>query len=124
MKKLIDHTGQAFGDWIVLKRAPINKERTTKWICECKCGAKHEVRGQHLREGNSTKCKTCYNKFSQSTSTRLPYVVGNVFKGWKLIENIIGVDKGVFECIKCGKKRTAQKNYYGSCQVAYCKCKK
>lgn len=35
--KLIDLTGEMFGDLTVLHRGE-NKEKATYWVCQCKCG--------------------------------------------------------------------------------------
>ena len=46
MSKLIDLTGQRFGDF--------NKPKgRAYWICQCDCGKITSVLGTHLRQGNS-----------------------------------------------------------------------
>lgn len=53
MSKLIDLTGQRFGDLVVLER-DINKPKgRAYWICQCDCGKITSVLGTHLRQGNS-----------------------------------------------------------------------
>lgn len=54
--KLKDITGQKFGNWIVIKRGPIEKHKGAKWICKCKCGNLGLVRGADLRKGKSKSC--------------------------------------------------------------------
>lgn len=57
MSKLIDLTGQDFGYWHVIERAPNNKEGGARWKCKCTaCGKEKEVSGGHLRSGRSTNC--------------------------------------------------------------------
>ena len=53
MGKLIDLTGQKFGQLKVLERAPdyvsTNGRRKIMWLCECDCGNRSVVRGEDLR---------------------------------------------------------------------------
>lgn len=48
----LDHTGQTFGRWKVLRRAPNSKD----WECVCSCGRTKVVCGAHLRSGASRSC--------------------------------------------------------------------
>jgi hypothetical protein len=57
---MIDETGNTYGLWTVLKRAP-DRPRTNGgpihyWMCQCSCGTEREVRGENLRGGLSTSC--------------------------------------------------------------------
>lgn len=57
MSKLIDLTGQTFGYWKVIKRAPNRHGGHSYWLCKCTvCGKEKEVFGSHLRGGRSTNC--------------------------------------------------------------------
>lgn len=49
--KLIDLTGQTFGEWTVLQYAG-----KMYWNCRCSCGVEREVLGNHLRNGRQTQC--------------------------------------------------------------------
>lgn len=51
----IDLTGQRFGRWTVISRAP-NAKSATCWYCVCDCGNTKIVRGCDLRSGKSTSC--------------------------------------------------------------------
>jgi hypothetical protein len=63
MKPLKDMTGKIFGYWKVIHRGPNTKQGQAQWICVCsKCNCLKVVKGSHLREGRSTKCKNCHNK--------------------------------------------------------------
>ncbi len=61
MPKLIDLTGQRFGRWVVLKKAPPRPSGNAYWVCKCDCGTVKEVSGQSLRNRDSTSCG-CYQK--------------------------------------------------------------
>ena len=56
-KSLIDITGQRFGQLVAIK--PVlsnNREKHTKWICQCDCGNILEVDLGNLRGGKSRSC--------------------------------------------------------------------
>ena len=65
MGKLIDLTGQTFGLWTVLFRAP-SKKGETMWWCECGCENKTKriVSGRNLRNGKTKSCG-CIGKNSE-----------------------------------------------------------
>lgn len=50
---LIDLTGQKIGKLTVLHR---EKEKGTKWICQCDCGNIKAIEGYNLRNGNTQSC--------------------------------------------------------------------
>lgn len=57
MSALIDLTGQDFGYWHVIERAPNDPKGRARWKCKCTaCGKEKEVAGGHLRAGRSTNC--------------------------------------------------------------------
>ena len=60
MPKFIDRTGQRYGRWTVLERAP-NHGRKTMWYCRCDCGTEKAVSSTSLAEGTSVSCG-CYQK--------------------------------------------------------------
>lgn len=61
MSKIIDLTGQAFGQWTVLKLAPRGawKHGEKYWVVKCSCGLQKAVSSSTLRRGKSTQCKNC-----------------------------------------------------------------
>lgn len=48
-------TGQRFGRWTVLERAP-SSDRFAYWLCRCDCGNIRVVRGVRIRLGRSRSC--------------------------------------------------------------------
>lgn len=64
MSALIDLTGQQFGYWKVLERAPNKKGGRSQWKCLCtKCNETiKNVDGAHLRGGRSQACTKCRQK--------------------------------------------------------------
>lgn len=63
MPKLIDETGNKYGDLVVIKRAEnhINPSRRTRvqWLCKCSCGNEIVVLGESLRNGRTKSCGQC-----------------------------------------------------------------
>ena len=62
MGNFIDLTGQRFGKWMVLSRAPNNKRCQARWHCRCVCGKKRILQGADLRTGHSKGCLSCHIK--------------------------------------------------------------
>lgn len=64
MGQFIDLSGQRFGRWTVIDRAPDHftksGARITMWNCVCNCGTKKEVMVCSLRRGMTTSCGGCY----------------------------------------------------------------
>lgn len=60
MKK-IEKLGTQYGSWIVLKFDKIDPNHgAARWWCKCElCRRIYSVRGDALRSGRSTKCKSC-----------------------------------------------------------------
>lgn len=103
MSRLIDLTGQVFGDWRVEKRAENDKYGKAMWICSCKCGEVRSVSGSHLRGGRSTGCGCA--RMEKMRSTRVKDETGSVYGRLTVLEedrNPPRVDKyGVYWKCKC-----------------------
>ncbi len=66
-KPVPDLTGQVFGKWTVLGRAPRPPwagptNRAVYYHCRCACGTLRPVQGRYLRDGRSTQCVYCRTK--------------------------------------------------------------
>lgn len=59
--KLIDLTGQTFGDRVVLRR-DLEAGRHTRWICQCKCGRVVSVDAGNLRGKTIIACRSCASR--------------------------------------------------------------
>lgn len=57
-KQSIQLTGMQFGLLEVL-RFSRRRGKHFLWLCRCECGAEIEVQGSNLRNGHSTKCRSC-----------------------------------------------------------------
>lgn len=55
-----DLTGQRFGRWTVLEKAPLNGPRSnglkTGWRCKCDCGTERVIAAKNLLNGESLSC--------------------------------------------------------------------
>ena len=56
MSRKLDLTGQKFGRLTVLREAPELIRYRYRWLCECECGERIEVAGNHLRSGATQSC--------------------------------------------------------------------
>ena len=58
MGKLIDLTGQTFGEWTVIKRdyETTDNAKHAFWECKCSCGTVKSIPGVRLRKGESKSC--------------------------------------------------------------------
>lgn len=58
-KPLKDETGNQYGEWLVIERAPSNAHPGARWRVRCTCGTESVVFGTSLRFGSSTRCSRC-----------------------------------------------------------------
>lgn len=56
MRKASDLVGQAFGEWVVVKRGRPRPNKHLYWLCRCSCGKEKEVATTTLRSGQSQSC--------------------------------------------------------------------
>ena len=56
MPKALDLTNQKFSKLTALEKAPKRNDRYTRWVCQCDCGERIEVRTDYLRNGHTTSC--------------------------------------------------------------------
>lgn len=68
MPRLIDLTGQPFGELIVLNRVG-SVHTSSLWLCQCSCGRTTETTSGRLRSGDTRSCGQCeYAASRRSTS--------------------------------------------------------
>ena len=77
MSKIIDMTGQQFGDWTVLSYDENSKGGTAKWICRCVCGKEKSVSGPSLRRGTSLGCGCRKAKNARENNGTFVNEIGN-----------------------------------------------
>ena len=64
-----DLTGQRIGRWLVIERAPSQKNQT-HWYCVCDCGEKKSVASGNLRQGKTTSCGCAHNEMLAERNKR------------------------------------------------------
>lgn len=109
MAKLLDLTGQQFGQWTVLCRAESTSSGMARWKCQCACGTSRVVLGANLTRGLSKSCG-CYN--AEALSNRTKDLTNMRFGRWTVIsktESQRGATMWLCRC-DCGTEQTINGN--------------
>ena len=131
MSKMIDLTGQTFGYWKVISRAPNDSRGRTKWNCICTaCGAEKEVSGSHLRGGRSTNCGCV--RMEKMRQASIKDETGKIYGFLQVNRQATQAEKprqdrtGVYwncTCLKCGKENVIVfGDYLRKGETASCGC--
>lgn len=70
MSKVIDITGNKYGNLTVLCSAGSNKYGEKMWLCECSCGKFLSIRGSALRSGHTQSCGCLAREKAATTQTK------------------------------------------------------
>lgn len=101
MNKLIDLTGQTFGNLTVLGRDSARASKCTYWLCQCTCGKIKSVRGQNLKSGNTCSCG-CFNlKNVRKKKRNFKDITGQKFGMLTVIKYINSGKEGTEWLCKC-----------------------
>lgn len=77
-----DFTGRRFGRLTVLCADNGNRQRNM-WLCQCDCGNKKSVRGDHLISGATKSCG-CYNRYLASKRQKTHGMTGSPeYSAWR-----------------------------------------
>lgn len=104
--RIKDFTGQQFGKLTVIKWAgwyttPSTGGHLSVWLCQCECGKQVNVRGSHLRDGNTISCGCYRDKRPFKDLTGLEF-------GWLKVLRHVGFNNGrntIWRCLCiCGKE--------------------
>lgn len=120
MSKLIDLTGQDFGYWHVIERAPNGKDGRARWLCHCTlCDETTKiVAGGHLRSGRSTSCGC--TKMEKMRQASIKNEQGKTY-GYLYVERMATPEEKprdvesiywVCSCQHCGRKNVIVKGDY------------
>lgn len=108
MGKVIDLTGQVFGNLTVLERAPNNANGSAMWKCQCNCKDKNIIiaRGADLRRGHTKSCG-CYQRQRTREASMIDIAgkqVGNFIPLEYIYDNDTKGNKGIWrcKCLLCG----------------------
>ena len=103
--RLVDLTGQRFGMWVVLERAP-TRNHQTMWRCRCDCGTERDVYARVLKSGESTSCG-CWKSAD---------LTGKRFGKWTVLKKGFRIRPNMHFCstylcvCDCGTKRYVDAN--------------
>jgi hypothetical protein len=56
MSLKIEMIGRSFGSWVVVECGGSGHKGEAMWLCRCVCGFKKQIRGSHLRQGQTMHC--------------------------------------------------------------------
>lgn len=130
MPAFIDLTGQKFGRWTVLEKAP-SKNKAVYWICQCECGEIKEVKAASLRSGKSKSCGCLQkdllsNRGIEYKYKKIKHLEGQQFGDLKVLE-LIGLDEGkkaIWKCqCSCGNIIEVKASYLNRHKKTNCGCK-
>ena len=72
--QFIDETGNIYGRWTVIRRAPKTaRGHSARWLCRCVCGNERQIVGGVLRRGGSKSCG-CLKKEAVSEAPRIDMI--------------------------------------------------
>jgi hypothetical protein len=109
MPKMIDITGQRFGQLIALK--PVEQQdRKFYWLCRCDCGNTTIVQGKKLRNGHTQSC----GHWRQDGSHRRTH--GEAAVGHETREYITW--KSMID--RCSRQNNKSFKYYGGRGIKVC----
>lgn len=93
ISKLIDLTGQNFGNLTVLHKE-LSQNKKTMWRCLCICGNEKVVRGDSLKSGKTVSCGKCKSNHEKNTYDLLgTYGIGYTSKGEEFYFDLEDYDK-------------------------------
>lgn len=84
MSRLKDITGERFGRWTVMARAPNGSSNQAMWLCQCDCGSEPKVvSGSDLRIGRSLSCGCLHNEQLAAMRTTHHMTGERLYNIWK-----------------------------------------
>lgn len=89
MSKVIDLTGEKFGEWTVLERSGSDKRGQALWKCKCSCGTIKNIVGSTLRNKTSSSCGCKRTLNSKENNGKFVNEVGNRYGKLIVVEKDI-----------------------------------
>lgn len=112
-KRLIDLTGQKFGEWTVIKKA----SRESYWKCKCSCGIERDVYAPSLKSGKSLSCGHLFKN-----EIRKP-IIGNRYGNLVVVEQYKEGDIWYCKCqCDCGNSTIVKRQNLISGNTQSCGC--
>ena len=100
MRKKIDMTGRVIGLLTVIEECGRSKDGQVLWRCRCECGNEVIVRGDHLRNEDTTSCGCCQRECAAEDRTTHGMSKTRLFSVWVDMLKRTGVYKGANEKTK------------------------
>jgi hypothetical protein len=125
MGKLIDLTGQRFGQLTVIEldkeRSKLVSNRSSRWICQCDCGNLHTASSDNLCRGNTKSCGCLkYEKFPKDLTGLIFYRLTVLGKSKRCNKKGYHV---FWDCkCQCGNKTTVESSSLRSGNTKSCGC--
>ena len=106
---IIDLTGQRFGRWVVLKKAPPRPQKGgSYWVCQGDCGTVSEVYGKSLRKGSSSSCGCWRKEWASATNAIHGMCKTRLYRTWSHMMD------------RCYRPRTRNYQRYGGRNISVC----
>lgn len=113
MSRLIDLTGQRFGELVVLERGESRKSRCghprTMWVCRCDCGEQTVVDSNSLKRGSTVTCGKHKSKNYILSRKTHGMSKTRIYKEWASIKN------------RCNNPNAIDYERYGGRGITVCK---
>lgn len=122
MSKVVDITGQRFGNITILRRVENDREGRAQFEYLCDCGNKKIARGKDIRGG---KIVSCGCKKKERLSQFRIDITGNQYNDLTALRydhSISGQTIWLFKC-KCGKEVLKRKDDVINGKITNCGCK-
>lgn len=135
MPKLIDETGNKYGDLVVIKRAENhigpNGKSKVQWLCKCSCGNEIITLGDSLRGGRTKSCGKCGRNIrnrEEASDNLTKEMIGKTYGFLRVLklgryENTSENKrrrKVICECLLCGDTIEVRTNYLKSGDTTSC----
>ena len=97
MPKKIDMTGRVIGRLLVIEECGRDSRGRALWRCRCECGNEVIVRGDSLRNENTTSCGCYQRERSVEANTTHGMCKTHLYYVWRDMLRRVGVTKGASE---------------------------
>lgn len=111
MTRVVDMTGERFGECIVIGREGSNKDKKATWKCLCYCGVEFVTTGKSIRLGYAKSCG-CFRKMVLSKQGK-KNITHNESKS-----RLYGIWRGMKK--RCKNPSDTSYRYYGAKGIEYC----
>lgn len=119
-----DITGKKYGSLTVISYAGSRNGRGSLWLCQCDCGNKITVRGDHLKTGKTTSCGCVKDKWLKSSKS--DDITGKKYGDLTVIKQVVKDDKKtrgtswLCKC-KCGSEFVTYRSLLAAGDVTKCR---